>query len=67
MSCGVGRRHSLDLMLLWLWHRLAAAAPIQPRAWEIPVPQVRPKKTEIKLMVAKGETQRGRDKLRSCD
>ena len=25
-----------DLGLLWLWHRLAAAAPIWPRAWELP-------------------------------
>ena len=23
-------------MLLWLWHRLAAAAPIRPLAWERP-------------------------------
>ena len=23
-------------MLLWLWHRLAASAPIQPLAWELP-------------------------------
>ena len=29
-SCGVGCRHGLDLALLWLWSRLAAAAPIQP-------------------------------------
>ena len=36
MSCGVGRRHSLDLMLLWLWHRLATIAPIRPLAWEPP-------------------------------
>ena len=35
MSCGVGRRHGLDPMFLWLWHRLAAAAPIQPLAWEL--------------------------------
>ena len=28
MSCG--RRHGLDLALLWLGHRLAAIAPIQP-------------------------------------
>ena len=31
MSCGVGRRCSLDLanlVLLWLWHRLAATALI---------------------------------------
>ena len=25
-----------DLVLLWLWHRLAATAPIRPLAWESP-------------------------------
>ena len=25
-----------DPSLLWLWHRLAATAPIQPLAWELP-------------------------------
>ena len=25
-----------DPMLLWLWYRLAAAALIQPLAWELP-------------------------------
>jgi len=25
-----------DLALLWLWHRLAAAALIGPLAWELP-------------------------------
>ena len=25
-----------DLALLWLWHRLAATAPIVPLAWEPP-------------------------------
>ena len=34
MSCGVGRRCSSDLA--WLCRRLAAAAPIQPLAWEPP-------------------------------
>ena len=34
MSCGVGRRHGLDLALLWLWPRPAAVAPIRPLAWE---------------------------------
>ena len=34
MSCGVGRRCSSDLALLWLWRRPAATAPIQPLAWE---------------------------------
>ena len=36
VSCGVGRRCSSDLALLWLWCRLAAAAPIKPLAWETP-------------------------------
>ena len=38
MICGVGRRHSLYPELLWLWHRLAATAPIQPLALEPPYP-----------------------------
>ena len=29
-------RHGLDLALLWLWHRPAAAAPIQPLVWKLP-------------------------------
>ena len=36
MSCGAGRRHGLYPTLLWLWCRLAAAAPIGPLAWELP-------------------------------
>ena len=36
MSCGVGCRLSSDLVLLWLWHRPVAVAPIRPRAWELP-------------------------------
>ena len=36
MSCGVGLRCGLDLALLWLWHRLAATAPVGPLAWELP-------------------------------
>ena len=39
MSCGVGCRHSLDLALLWLWCKPAAAAPIRPLAWELPYPE----------------------------
>ena len=38
MSCGVGGRRVSDLVLLWLWYRLAAAAPIQPLAQELPYP-----------------------------
>ena len=36
MSCGVGHRHDSDLMLLRLWRRPAAIAPIGPLAWEPP-------------------------------
>ena len=36
MSCDVGQRCGSDPMLLWLWHRLAATAPIGPLAWELP-------------------------------
>ena len=34
MSCSVGHTFSLDLVLLCLWYRLAAVAPIQPLARE---------------------------------
>ena len=36
MSCGGGSRQDSDPELLWLWHRLTAAALIQPLAWEPP-------------------------------
>ena len=36
MSCSVGRRHGSDPMLLCLWSRLAAVAPIRHLAWELP-------------------------------
>ena len=36
MSCSVGHRHGLDLMLLWLWCRPAAVALIRPLDWEPP-------------------------------
>ena len=36
MSHGVGHRCGSDPMLLWLWCRWAATAPIQPLAWELP-------------------------------
>ena len=36
MSCGVGHRPGSDPVLLWLWCRLAAVAPIRPLAWEPP-------------------------------
>ena len=36
MSCGGGHRCGSDLALLWLWMWRAAAALIQPLAWEPP-------------------------------
>ena len=36
MSCGVGHGCGWDAMLLWLWCRPAAIAPIEPLAWEPP-------------------------------
>ena len=36
VSCAVGCRCSLDLVLLWLWRRQVATAPIRPLAWEPP-------------------------------
>ena len=35
-SCSVSQTHGSDLALPWLWHRLAAAAPIRPLAWDLP-------------------------------
>ena len=36
MGYGIDHRRSSDPVLLWLRHRLAAVAPIQPLAWEPP-------------------------------
>ena len=36
MSFDVGRRHSSNPALLWLWCRPADVAPIRPLAWEPP-------------------------------
>ena len=35
-AADIAHRHSLDLALLWLWGKLAAAALIQPLVWEFP-------------------------------
>ena len=36
VSCGVGCRRGSDPVLLWLWCRPVATAPIRPLAWESP-------------------------------
>ena len=38
VRCSVGHRQGLDLALLWLWCRLAAAAQIQPQPRNFYVP-----------------------------
>ena len=48
-------RHGLDPVLLWLRHRLAAAAPIRPLAWEPPYTAVQPQKSKKKRKEQKEE------------
>ena len=49
VSCGVGRRHGSDLVMLWLWWRLVAAALVQLLAWEPPYAKgAAPKTTQRK-------------------
>ena len=36
VSCGIGRKHRSDLLLLWLWCRPASVAPTGLLAWEPP-------------------------------
>ena len=57
MSCGVGHRHSSDLVLLWLWCRLAATALIRPSAWEPPYAV----RVALKRLKKKKERERERD------
>ena len=45
---GVGRRHGLDLALLWLWCRPAATALSSPLAWELSYAEGSALKTKTK-------------------
>ena len=54
VSCGIVHRRGSDFVLLWLWHRLAAVAPIQLLAREPPytegvAPNLPPKKMMLKV------------------
>ena len=64
MSCGVGRRCSLDPALLWLWCKAVAPALIRLLAWEPPfasgVALKRQKTTTIKRVIGAGSRLRGR-------
>ena len=54
MSRGVVHRHGLDLVLLWLWHRPGATAPIQPLAWDPPYSMGEAlKRPQKKVIIAK--------------
>ena len=46
MSCGVDHRCSLDPVLLWLWCRPAAVAPIGLLTWDLHMPREQPQKTQ---------------------
>ena len=46
MKCSVGLRCGSDLVWLWLWCQMTAAAPIQPLAWTSICCGFGPKKTE---------------------
>ena len=61
MNCGVGHRHGLGPALLWLWCRLAAAAPIQPLAPETSMPQVGPLKKNANVILSSLMAQRVKD------
>ena len=54
MSCGVGRRRGSDPVLLWLWCRPVATAPIGSLAWGPPyamgAPLEKDKKKKKQLM-----------------
>ena len=52
MSCGVGPRRCSDPVLLWLWCRPAATAPIQPLAWEPPYAAGAAQKKKKKVMIS---------------
>ena len=64
MSCGVGHRHSLDLVFLWLWYRPAAAALFTSPPWEFPyaiaVTLKRKEQVSIDLSERVGKRGRGR-------
>ena len=63
MSCGVGHRCGSDLVFLWLWHRPAAAVPIQPLAWELPYDVGTALKTKKKKKKKKRKKRKKKEKI----
>ena len=68
-SCGVGHRCGSDPVLPWLWHRAAAAASIQPLAWELPYAAgvALKRKKERQMEGRKGGREGGREGRKSFD
>ena len=64
MSYGVGHRCGSDLVLLWLWCRPAAVAPIQPLAWDLPYAAPVALKIKKKKKKKKSEVRNGRKEVR---
>ena len=64
VSCGVGRRRSSDLALLWLWYSPAAVAPIQPLAWELLYAVGAALKSKNKIKKKERKRERGRERGR---
>ena len=73
-GCGVGRRRGSDPVLLWLWWRPAAAAPISPPAWDPPCavggalkgPKTKKKKKERKCKISMVLTLKPKHPLLLC-
>ena len=59
VSCGVGHRCGSDLALLWLWCRLAAAAPIGCLAQELPYAAL--KKKDVKTQGQRKQERSNKD------
>ena len=63
MSFGLGCRRGSAMVLLWLWCRLASAAPVRLLAWELPYAAgaalKKPKKTKTQMphINIKGKTE----------
>ena len=57
VSCGVGHRRGSNSVLLWLWYRPAATAPLRLLAWE--PPHSRKDKRQNKKINQTGENEGG--------
>ena len=59
MSCGVGHRIGLALVLLWLWCRLGATALVRPLTWESPY--------AVGAAIEKAKRQEKKEKKSECE